>query len=834
MSTIPFEPAFSRLVVHSRKAVFLVSEDLRHEIIYGPNPTLQQELERIYLGKTIDEVHSPELALQTKAYFAQARQSGDEVAIEFNNLLNNDAWYRGRVSYVSTAGSSFYLLSITDISEERRNEAALRFHAAFDTLLVNATSTLIQSSEAGIDAALESVLAQIGSFAGVDRAYYFALSEMGSIMNNTHEWCAEGVSAEKDNLQDIPCEIFPEFMKRLAANEEVYIPNVAELPPSWQAEKEILEPQGVQSMLALPVMAEGNLYGFIGFDAVHTRVVWDRSKRHLLAILGHNLGSVIMRNEQTRHLREASEKATLLAEEATKANRHKSDFLANMSHEIRTPLNGVVGFTDLLMDTGLNALQNQYIDKVRNSAQSLLELINHILDFSKIEAGRMELDLDRSDLVELAENTCSLVKHALLDKPVELLLHLDPAMPRFYLFDALRLQQVLANLLSNAVKFTEKGTIQLRIGYQPGPETGVAKLHFAVSDTGIGIAEANRKHIFQAFAQADISTTRKYGGTGLGLAISNSLLQMMGGHLELQSTAGAGSTFSFSLGLPSSEEPAFDTATHPRLKKVLVAEEHAVLRQTIGGWLAHKGLEVVMAKSASEAMTLLAATPDFDLALIAEEMPVIRGHQLLELIRNELKKDAGQLAVILMCGTKSAELQAENAGRHQAALLPKPLTPTALFAALEQLQTAPPPAVWQQQAATAPPAEAPKSGGKKILIAEDNATNLLYTRIMVERVFANSEIIVARNGVEAIEQFKSSKPHFVLMDIQMPEMDGDIATKAIREMEAAQGLVPTPIVALTAHAIKGVKEQYLSIGFNDYLSKPASKEDMERLLEQYA
>ncbi|OLY91587.1 Signal transduction histidine kinase [Cnuella takakiae] len=500
MSAIPFEPAFSRLVRHARKTVFLLNEDLLHQQVFAHNANLQQELKRTYLGKTIDEVQDAELARQTKACFEQARQSGEEIALEFSRTRDNNTWYRGLVSYENAAGKPFYLLSIIDISEERRNEAALRFHAAFDTLLADATSTLIQSSEQGFDVALESVLAQIGSFAGVDRAYYFALSESGTIMSNTHEWCADGVSAEKDNLQGIPCEIFPEWMKKLEANEEVYIPNVGELPPSWQAERDILEPQGVQSLLALPVMAEGKLYGFIGFDAVHTRVVWDRSKRHLLAILGHNLGSVIMRNEQTQHLRAATEQATLLAAEATNANRHKSDFLANMSHEIRTPLNGVVGFTDLLMETGLNEMQKQYIDKVRNSVQSLLELINHILDFSKIEAGKMELDMDRTDLVELAENTCSLVKHTLRNKPVELLLDINPAMPRHYLLDGMRLQQVLANLLSNAVKFTEAGTIVFRIAYLPGTEPGIARLNFSVSDTGIGIAEANRKHIFQAFA----------------------------------------------------------------------------------------------------------------------------------------------------------------------------------------------------------------------------------------------------------------------------------------------------------------------------------------------
>ncbi|SHE86108.1 CheY chemotaxis protein or a CheY-like REC (receiver) domain [Cnuella takakiae] len=309
----------------------------------------------------------------------------------------------------------------------------------------------------------------------------------------------------------------------------------------------------------------------------------------------------------------------------------------------------------------------------------------------------------------------------------------------------------------------------------------------------------------------------------------------MGSNLELDSTLGAGSTFRFSLELPCTEAPAFDTRTHPRLKKVLVVDDHEGLRQTISGWLRHKGLAVVQAKSATEAMTFLATTPDFDLAIIDEQMPVIKGHQLLELVRNEMKKGPEAIAVLLLCDAANTTMDNSNVQLLQAATLAKPLTPTALFEALNNLLPAPPAEVSHPLALpAAAPAQQVEGSRKKILIAEDNATNLLYTRIMVERVFANSEIIVARNGVEAVEKFRRDKPHFVLMDIQMPEMDGDIATRAIRDLEVEQGLLPTPIVALTAHAIKGVKEKYLSAGFNDYLSKPASKEDMERMLEQYA
>lgn len=830
MALNPYELAFAQLALHAAKTVLLVDTSLRCVQLQAANDELQAGLEGTFLGKLLNEVLPADLFEQTRAKLEIAKESGKEIRLEFTGYPSKDRWLRGHASYLDHPDQPLYLISVRDISMERHTQAALRYHADFDALLVNATSTLIQSSEENFDTALSTVLAQIGAFAKVDRAYYFQFSEEGN-MSNTHEWCAEGVSAERDNLQDIPCAIFPEWMKTLEANEAVYIPDVQSLSPDWQAEKDILEPQGVQSLLALPVAAGGRLYGFMGFDAVHTRVVWNQSKRHLLTILGHNLGSVIMRNQQSQHLRAAAAQAQQLAEEATAANRHKSDFLANMSHEIRTPLNGVIGFTDLLHETGLNDLQQQYIEKVRKSAQSLLELINQILDFSKIEAGKMELDIDRCDLIEIAEKTCSLVRHAADNKQVNLLLDIDPAMPRYFQADVVRLQQVIANLLSNAVKFTEKGTVSLRIGYQPASSDGIAHLQFAVTDTGIGIAAEHQKHIFQAFRQADTTTTRKYGGTGLGLAICSSLLQMMHSRLELESTPGKGSTFYFELQLPCSTEPAFNPGRPAAINKVLVVDEHADARRIIASWLRHKQLAVTEAKSATEALTLLATQKDIDLAIISNELPVIKGNQLLEMIRRELQLDAAVLPVLLLCGAESVTVDTDAT----ATILAKPLLPSQLYQALEQLHTTPPAPM--PEAPEAPeaiqPATAPAKA-KKILIAEDNMTNLLYTRIMAERVFPNCEIQVARNGREAIIAFEKHQPDLVLMDIQMPEMDGDAATIAIRKMEAEQGTRHTPIVALTAHAIKGVKEQYLEVGFDAYLSKPTTKEDMQQLLEQFA
>lgn len=335
-------------------------------------------------------------------------------------------------------------------------------------------------------------------------------------------------------------------------NEEVYIPDVQQLTDTWSAEKIILESQGIQSLLALPVTASGKLFGFIGFDAVQHRIRWEKPQRQLLQLLADNVGSVILRHQQSRYLREVSERAQQLAEAANRASRFKSEFLANMSHEMRTPLHGILGFSDVLMQSGLKPEQEQYLGHLKESAGIMLKVINQILDFSKIESGAMELNLVRTDLKTLIENCCRKLKVTADSKKLELICELDPLLPGFCLLDDLKLEQILINLMGNAVKFTNSGFVKIRVDVlHTMGENGLWKIRFSVQDTGIGVSPDQQQRIFQPFSQGDNSISRKYGGTGLGLSITNKILALMDSTLTLTSEPGKGSIFYFDLSLSS-------------------------------------------------------------------------------------------------------------------------------------------------------------------------------------------------------------------------------------------------------------------------------------------
>lgn len=435
-----------------------------------------------------------------------------------------------------------------DITEKREAEEKSRFHAAFEEQMIYATSILLQSTEETFDAGVNDVLTRIGTFAVADRAYLFRFNPDMSTMSNTHEWCSPGVSPEISNLQELPVDIFPMWMEKLKGYEEVYIPDVQELPESWSAERAILEPQGIRSLIALPVHASGRLFGFIGFDAVGKTIRWENGQRQLLQLLAANIGSVILRQQQQLHLQQLSTHAHEMAENANRANRFKSDFLANMSHEMRTPLHAILGFTDVLNKTETSPVQQQYLGHLKEAAESLLKGVSQVLDFSKIESGKMMVEMEKTELPVLLERCCNKVRQTAAAKGIRFLLQYDQSIPSFCILDDLKLELVLNNLLGNAVKFTAGGTVQLKVEKQAEDKVkNMMTLLFSVCDTGIGITSEQQNRIFQAFAQADNSISRKYGGTGLGLSISRKLLGLMGADLQLRSTAGKGSTFYFEL-----------------------------------------------------------------------------------------------------------------------------------------------------------------------------------------------------------------------------------------------------------------------------------------------
>ncbi len=521
-------------------------------------------------------------------------------------------------------------------------------------------------------------------------------------------------------------------------------------------------------------------------------------------------------------------KAKLKAEMASIS---KSEFLANMSHEIRTPLNGVIGFTDLLMRSKLSESQSRYMLTVYNSATSLLDLINDILDFSKIEAGKLEINEEKTDLRELCGQTIDIIKHQAHSKGLEILLNISPEAKRFVYADSVRLRQIITNLLGNAVKFTEKGEVELKIEASPKPDDRKDMEYlFSIRDTGIGIAPNNLNKIFHAFDQEDGSTTRKYGGTGLGVTISNKLLGLMGSKLQVNSTLGKGSTFSFKVDFKTEKD---SLARMPRgrkdIKKVLIVDDNAPNRTIVQEMFAVDNIESEGFANAIDAIERLGEGNDFDLAVIDYHMPYMTGLDLIKHIRKDLGLRKKELPIILLHSSGDDELIFKSCKKYKIDFnLVKPIQINKLFDCIEKLgQTE----IKGEEANMYKKPDDLFLLTPRIMIAEDNPVNKFLSKTIIAKIVPKATIIEVDNGKEAVKSYHKERPDLIFMDIQMPVMSGFEATQIIRENEQPE--VHVPIVALTARALNGERERCLESGMDDYLTKPVVLENIRNIITQY-
>jgi len=695
------------------------------------------------------------------------------------------------------------------------------FYRAFNSLLVECTSLIIQSNEENFSERLDSVLSKIGSFSGVDRAYYFEFSESKLTASNTNEWCKEGVDPQIEYLQDLPCEIFPNWIQTMIVGGEIYIDDLERLPGHWAPEREILEPQGIKSLLSIPVRESEVLYGFIGFDAVDQFVEWKDDSRHLLRILADNIGSVVRRNLQNKEL-------VLKTTMANSANKAKSEFLANMSHELRTPLNGVIGFGDLLKSTKLDGIQGQYIRHLNESALTLMELINQILDFSKIEAEKMKLVKEKVDLLKLLENAVVLVRQSAIQKKISLEFDFDRTLLLDIEADPVRLRQVVVNLLSNAVKFTHEGKVLLRV-VKTGELDGNVTLKIEIADTGIGIAEDQKQFLFTAFGQADASTTKKYGGSGLGLVISNNLLEMMGSRITLESELGKGSVFSFELQckeLGKRFVTEFSTEGSHRLVDVLTRNQSfADQVKKYGGW---NGLEINTYATKEEWMMAAMVRKEESLLVVNDDDNEGFGLSFVQQLRTSELDVVSQLPV-LFCHSREDGVSHETLSQlNRLHTLLLPLLPSDFFSGLAHLS------YQERETEVKGNDEVVKKSiemqpdKQTILIVEDNELNLILLKALVHQLRPEAMIIEARSGREALDMVTQS-PSLILMDIQMAGMDGRETTEQLRKVYQ----ITTPIVACTAHAITGEKEKCLAAGMDDFIAKPIAKDIVKLILDKY-
>ena len=921
------------------------------------------------LGYSIDEidfsleawknlVHKDDLPYVMEKLNAHFQRETDFYEAEYRMKTKSGEWKwildRGKVLERDERGEPLRALGThIDVTERKKIEEELETRVEFEKIISEISTTFVSiefsETDRGIDQALES----IGKFSEADRAYVFMFSEDNK-MDNTHEWCSEGISAQKENNQNISQETVQWSLKKLHKHECIQISDVKELPEEASTLQEKLEKQNVKSALLFPLVINRKVSGFVGFDSVNQKREWKEKSINILQTTSEIIGNALDRHRKSqtlkkrttqlqrtqklaglgywkfnletgetywsdemfrlcgykpqsftperkqclkvihpedrerisnminkainndsffktearivrqddviryviceakieesetgaknlsgyflditdrkkaeqrlkeinRELKEQTQKAEKLAEQAEEANKAKSRFLANMSHEIRTPMNSIIGFTEILMDTELNSTQRNYLKNIYKSGDALLDLINDILDFSKIEADRLELDFVETDLIDLIEDTIDLMKIRAHKKGLEFLSYIDPALPKLVYIDPGRLKQVLINLLSNAVKFTEEGEVEL-IAKLENRKEDLATVYFEVRDTGIGIEADKQEKILESFTQADGSMAREYGGTGLGLNISQHLLDKMGSDLKLNSEYGEGSEFYFNLQMEIRE------TSEPQdlidLQKSLIIDDNAnsltILDNIMNKW----HVETILAEDGKEGLDKFNQfREDIDLIITDYQMGEMTGLDLSKQLRD---KDAEQPIILLFSSSGKALNKQELKDHGIYKKLEKPVKTRDLRKTITQYTQE---KLSKEKRATKTQESKVLSTPFEILIAEDNEMNMLVAKENISETLPKASIIEAENGKEAVEKYKSNDPDLILMDIQMPGMDGYEATRTIRKTDSE-----VPIIALTAGVLKGKKEAAKEVGIDSFLGKPVRQTDLKNCILNY-
>jgi PAS domain S-box-containing protein len=805
--------------------------------------TLGYDEAQVYQMTLFDILH-PDCREHCQALFQKllAGEKLERVETAFLTASGETVWVEGNVNCRFEDGVVVATRGIfRNITEQKKAAEELERQNRRAQLLANLSLKIRESLD--IAEILETAVAEIQALLKADRVLVYRFQPDGSgIISN--EKTQPGIPSLMGEVIEDPCfqEKYAELYSqgRIQAVSDIYAEN---LEPCYV---ELLEKMQVRANLVVPLFLEQQLWGLLLAHQCSGPRQWQPFEMELLSQLASQIGialtqAALLERERKRSLE--LEQARKAAEQAAQA---KSSFLATMSHEIRTPMNAVLGMTGLLLETPLNAEQRDFVETIRVSGDALLTLINDILDFSKLEAGEMELEILDFDLRSCLEEVADLFAPTAHAKGLELAVLMPPEVPRYLRGDASRLRQILNNLVSNAIKFTHQGEVVIQAEVLQETATHV-HLRLSVRDTGIGIPAAAQSKLFQPFSQVDASTTRKYGGTGLGLAICKQLTELMEGTISVHSQEGQGSTFSVELTLerqPYAQQLSQPSARVPvdlQGKRLLVVDDNATNRKILRCQAAAWGMVVEEAENAYQAMDKLRQAVregrHFPLVVLDMQMPEVDGETLGRWIKADPQLAETQLVMMTSLGLGEHSRRAAEIGF--AAYLVKPVKQSRLQEALAMalgkssglstslLGIGPP------LSQTTPMADRPQQS-LRILLAEDNPVNQKVALRQLQSLGYMADVVA--NGQEVLDLLQKVSYDLILMDCQMPVMDGYEATRRIRQQERLEkgSRRRAVIIAITANAMQEDRERCLQAGMDDYLSKPVLKEDLERVLNHWS
>ncbi len=709
-----------------------------------------------------------------------------------------------------------------DVSERKRQESRLAAQYAVTRVLAEAP-TLASATPRILQAICESLNWSVGAIWRVDRQ-----KKLLRCVETWHMPAIEVQEFDRDTYSQT-------FSPGIGLPGRVW----SQAQPAWIEDvtcdsnfprAAIAAREGLHAAFGFPILLGDEVLGALEFFSRQIQKP-DNPLLEMMSAIGSQIGQFIERKEAEDALRVYARDLEAARKRAEEATRAKSEFLANISHEIRTPMNAVIGMTELTLETKITREQREYLNAIQSSADALLTLVNDLLDFSKIEARKLQLDHVPFNLRDALEDTVRVLAPRAHQKGIELACHIHPDAPDMLRGDPLRLRQIVVNLVGNAIKFTEHGEVVLRVKTDSNHK-GNVELRFSVSDTGIGIPAEKKAVIFEAFSQADSSTTRRYGGTGLGLAISAQLVELMGGSISVESEPGRGSTFNFTaifeVQQPGTEKPTAPWRTLTDLP-VLIVDDNAtnrrILEDVFTNWhMCPVAVESGVAAIGTLEKARLSGQP-FALALLDGHMPDMDGFEVAE----RISRDPGHAGMKLVMLTSAG--QPEDVARCRklgiTAYLTKPIKQSELFDVV----------INAMGQATTEPSRTPQRRRRsqpgqrrlRVLLAEDNRVNQLVATRILEKL--GHQVTVVKNGREAVAAVQSAEFDLVAMDVQMPEMDGLDATSAIRAWEKAAG-THIPIIAMTAHAMKGDRERCLAAGMDGYTSKPIRIEELQQAIAQ--